>query len=389
MPPDPFALLQQGQENTAALFSGIQRATIQTRQLQLQEQNQIFQQGLDLRKLDIMEKQNAFNQIMALANLGMKEQEMGFRDRVTAAQARAYDALADQRLSKIAEDQAGEFVTSQIPFPINGTPEEVIQWSNRVGVAKTAQLNSWGMPAREQYMTPSGEVDAEAVTDDVMNDMTLPEDEGSDASPSLFSNTQRMIGGLPPRLSFEQAAKVTTQEAKAQTAPVSTFEQFQKATTEYMRMVTTSPNIKTTDRQMLLKGINSTLMMGTMRMMNTDPKAMAYMNELAPERDAVYSAALRGDEDSVRSYIRENQDRIGFPNPILESYAQRGYEEKARLDQIQLRRDNLSKNLRLVKEYTDAGEEVPGWLKEEISDFKPSTDPAEIKNQADLDRPRR
>jgi hypothetical protein len=415
---DPFQYLNQEANRTAANFSAIQQSLVQTRTMQLREQEQLFNQSLDLRKIDMLEKQNAFDNVMAQKKMTMLEGRQLQGDALETAKLESINALTDYRNAQKTRLEANQTAAENIPYPVNGTPQEIIAWDN--------QVNGVGAAIRQSWVDPSGsrEVDGAYVPDpnDPMDmataqayreqggsvaDPSLPTDGGEEPMGALFGNAGASAGGLGgmrpfPPMNLDPNQKVVAGVAAAtaaQTTPKDEFEQFFQAANRGISSTLANPNINEGARAKIASQMQIGLMRGAMQYRD-NPKAKAYLNDVAPERDRVKAAAARGDEQMVQSIIRANEARLGSFNPILADAEAEGYAEHARLQVIEdsakaqkAVRDELTSLTSQIKDMTTANIPVPDYMNKRAAQLMQQAygnpvKAAEKTNRANQDRPR-
>jgi hypothetical protein len=420
---DIYSRLGRDADRTAANFGAIQQSLIQTRAVQLRERQQLFDNDMMLRKMDIAEKQNAFDNAIALKKLGMAERQMGFGDVMEAAKLESVNALTRYREAQTAKLEAGQTAAQNIPYPVNGTPEEIINWKNQTQAAGSTIEQSWGIPQDNTYLPsdsgayvpdPNDPLDvatAQAYQEQggAVSSSDLPMDSGSDASSSLFSPapTDAIAGGLfqGPRMGAvnltpsQKAVGQIAAATAAQTTPKDNFEEFFQAANFGISSTLADPNIPQGTKSKLISQMQAGLMRGAMQY-RENPKAQAFLNDVAPERDRVKAAAARGEEQIAQSIIRANESRLGFFNPILADAEAEGYaiyaQNQAIKDAAETKkaiRDELMDTRNLIKGYKDAGDTVPADLlaTEKLLISQLYTVPvqeAQINSRVNADRPR-
>lgn len=376
-------------QNTRANFSAVQQSLVQARTMQLREQEQMFNQSLDLRKLDILEKQNVFDNMVAQKKLGMTERDMGWQDKLSAAKLASIESLTGLRDAQALKAEAGSAAAHNIPYPVNGTPEEIIKWDQQVNQAGGFIEQSWVNPTGSREVDgayvpdPSDPLDVETAAayaeqgGAVASSSDLPSDSGSAASPALFGSAGEAAGGLggmrpfpPIKLTPQQSAVGSIAAATVeQITPKDEFEQFFQAANRGIAATLTNPNINEGARSKIVSQMQIGLMRGAMKYADTNPKAKAFLNDVAPERDRVKAAAARGDEQIAQSIIRANEARLGYFNPILADAEAEGYAEYAKLqtieDQAKVKkaiRDELSDLTKDIASLKTATLDVPPYM---------------------------
>lgn len=417
---DPFQYLNQEANRTTANFSAIQQSLVQTRTMQLREQEQIFNQSLDLRKIDMLEKQNVFDNVMAQKKMGILEQQQLQGDALEAAKISSYDALTAYRNAQATKLQATQTFSENVPYPIGGSPQDYINRRKQVTAGGGAVLQSWVDPSGSREVDgayvpdPSDPMDVETARayeeqgGAVNMNPPLPTDGGEQLTGALFGNagaaaTAGITGGLRPfpPIKLDPTQRVVAGVAAAtaaQTTPKDEFDSFFQAINADIQEVTNRQDIDVGDKRMLLGQMQADRMRGVMQYADTSPKAKDYLNEIAPERDAVKLAAMQGDEARVNAIIANNERRIGAFNPVLNKYAADGYAEAAKLrteedsaKALKVKMDKLESVQRIIKGYGEGT--VPPELtrSQDLLIAELFTNPvknAEAANQATQDRPR-
>lgn len=373
-------------QNTRANFSAVQQSLVQARTMQLREQEQLFNQSLDLRKLDILEKQNVFDNVIAMQKLGMAERQMGHGDLLEAAKLESVNALTRYRKAQTTKLEANRVAGENMPYPVGGSPQDYINRDRQRSALGGAVLQTWtGETEENTYLPPDESEMAELpplTTSGVVDDPAigynpggLPSDTGGGATDAPFGSAGEAAGGLGgmrpyPPINLTPNQKVVAGVAAAtaaQTAPKDEFDAFFKAINTDIQEVMNRQDLTQGDKSTLLQQMKADRMRGAMQYANVNPKAKNYLDEIAPERDAVKIAAMRGDEQRVNGIITQNERRLGAFNPVLNKYAAEGYAEAAKIQTAEdaakaekIRLDQLKSVRDLITSY--GGVDVPPSL---------------------------
>lgn len=378
-------------DRTARNFGAIQQSIIQTRTMQLKEQQQLWENSLTLKKLDIAEKQQGFENIMAQKHLGLQEQQLANGDALEAAKTASYEALTGYRNAQAAKLEATQTAGQNIPYPIGGTPQDYINHGIQKNAVGKAILQSWTgsqESADGAYVPdPNDPLDVETARayaeqgGNVATGPVLPSDDGEGATDALFGNAGAAAGALggmrpmpPIRLNPNQKVVAGVAAATAiQTTPKDEFDAFFQSINSDIQEVTNNQVMDQGDKKMLLTQMNMDRMRGAMQYRD-NPKAKAFLNDVAPERDAVKTAASTGNEQLVNAYIRTNEQRIGAFNPVLADAAAEGYalwqrkqlaEDAAKLQKGV--RDELTSLLSQIKDMEASSVVVPEFMKTRVT----------------------
>lgn len=165
---DPFAYLNQEANRTAQTFGAIQQGLVQARTMQLREQEQMFNQSLNLKQLDLREQDMAFDQSIKLRQLQMEEKLQPLKMRLTEAQITAASRTGTQRAFK---DQVKGLRDASIDPAYGVDPDDTINGELR----------------KQQYEGQYNQMITEA--DNITNEgVALPQDPSEMAPLTLFDD---------------------------------------------------------------------------------------------------------------------------------------------------------------------------------------------------------
>lgn len=375
-----YAYMDRQADRTAQTFGAIQQSIVQTRTMQLREQQQAWDNTLTLKKLDIAEKQNTFDNVLALRKLGLAERELGFNDLMNAERLKSQSALTAYREAQTAKLTAQDTAAGYIDYPVNGTSKEWMGYGEQVDTGAASVAQEWD-PALQTAI------------DQTLNETPTSEDD-PDLGYSLFAEPATDAAGGPsmaPKFSAKGMSNLTTsavmgaQAAQAQ-APTSNFDAVAK------RINQTIGFIQNSDKPQGVKLAEARQLQGNlMRIASTeyaqDPKARAFLNDNAPERSAVEAAAARGDESTARQLMNGSQQRLGYLNPVLADAYENGSRKLAAQQEQKALRDEL-KDLYGIK---DADGMQPEWVKTRIdqlsSQLYGTSSPTGLESRANSLRP--
>lgn len=386
-----FSYLNTAEGNRGAMLEGVQRSLIQTRQLQLQEQQRMIDNSFTMRKLDFQEKQQGFENVMALKRLDMQERQMGMGDLLEAERIKSTQALTAYREAQTAKLTARDTAAGYMEYPLNGTAEDWVNYNNQVET---------GAQAIEQTYDPNLQGVLNEFSEPPVSTTDLPTDDGADALPSLFDEGPLAdVGGPLARLApdprattLPQAAGTVAAQAEASKAPASQFDVVNKTINQQIARILNDPNKPQGVKLAETQALKGNLMRIAATEFNEDPKAAAFLNDSAPERTAIESAAARGDDAMARSLMNESVQRLGYMNPVNSDAYQRGSRLYMQTQEKLEKRDELKELMSTKATMTSNASEVPPWMEARIDQlakelYGPTSTPESMAESLNIDRP--
>jgi len=98
--PDPYQYLNQEANRTAQNLGALQQSVAQTRMMQLRQQQQLFDNSLQLRQIDMREKDMMFDQSIKQRQLDMEEKLQPLKMKLAEEQIQAASRTGNQRYFK-------------------------------------------------------------------------------------------------------------------------------------------------------------------------------------------------------------------------------------------------------------------------------------------------
>lgn len=324
----PFEYLKLGADLSNQQFANIQNAILKTRAMQLQQEAQIFGQGIALKELDIKEKQLAFDNQISLKKLEMAGRAQGWDDLLNASRLKSQDALTRYREAQAAKLEARDTASGYIDTPIGGSAQDWLNYDDSVNTGAAAISESWGIPEVDPLDGALNEAMSEQGPPNTGNRIltendALPIDEGSEASASLFGGTPFSPLQIPPQ---QRAAAVVATESVQSQQPTSSFDRVQKIINQEKGRVANSDLTQGIKLQRIQE-LNGNLLRIASTEYKADRRAQDFLNNMAPERESVEAAAAAGDWSTARSLINENAQQLGAVNPVLNDAYNRGAEQ--------------------------------------------------------------
>jgi hypothetical protein len=329
---NPFALIQQGAENTGQLFANLQRSILQTRELQLQEKSQVFQQGIALRGMDLKEKEMDLNARISMAKLGMAEQEMGMQAALAAARIETEKAHAGLYNAQAWKAQQLKTVAPYFRPPLGGTPDD------------------YRSATRE--LTGSAAMTTDPVLDEVLNEvassppvspayqssrgMSVPDSLGTTslgigsgqafqrgAAQGLNNIMQGVEGDGDLFADSPQAAA----PPRAGAAQEYGWDSYTKDIEQWQQWAKLAPDLTNAQSEAVITQLERDRLMAAQNQFSTDPKAQQLLNAQAQEQEQVRQLASQGDRTAVQEIQRSFRDQYGYDNPLYQQAAREGFSE--------------------------------------------------------------
>jgi hypothetical protein len=310
--PDPFSILQQGAENTSRYFNQLQTGLLRTREFQVQQEQQAFQNDLALKGLALKEKEMAFDHALATQKMSMMSQNMNFDAALTAAKVQSEEARAGYWNAKALETSAVEQAGMIVTPPIGGSPSDYDQWDAALGVETGRVMETYPAPLRE----------AVSAMEQQGGD-GLPTDPSAPSATSLFDWTDVGRGveaaGAAKLNPFNQPRVQVQQPTQA-----SPFATFARKIDKAIATTMANPKLAATTKNQMIAGLQADKVRNAKQFYGNDPTAINFLNESAPERDAITSAIQAGDNVAAREILQRSRNPLtGAPNPVYaEAYSQ-------------------------------------------------------------------
>lgn len=168
-------------DRTARNFGAIQQSLVQTRTMQLREQEQLFNNSLQLKQLDMREQDMMFDQSIKRRQLEMEEKLQPLKMRLTEAQIQAQSRTGNQRYFK---DQVKGLRDASIDPAYGVDPDDTINGELRKQ-AYEAQYN--------QLVTQADDITNEGIAlptdqEELPSELTLMDDRPDDPLTQALSS---------------------------------------------------------------------------------------------------------------------------------------------------------------------------------------------------------
>lgn len=348
---NPFALIQQGVENTNALFSGMQRSILQARQLQIQEQGQIFNQGIALEELKLKEKGQALDATVSMAKLGLAEREMNMQAALMGAKigteqahARYYDAQSWK-----AQQMATAAPYSVIP--LDGDADAIISSANGLEAQAAMTVD----PVLQGVLT---EMEQPPVAPAYQQDRSLTNTLGSTMAPGMATGIAVEDAAERGYDLFLDDAPQRQQQAPAAPQNTSSWQQLNKALDTARQQAMLMPKWTQGQREMRMQEIERTRLRLAQDQYASDPQAQQLLNSTSESVEYIRELAAKGDRVGVQGVQKQFQEQYGYDNPVYQKAAREGFDQYRRDEQRKQQDERYSSLLKLRMDAEAAGRDV-------------------------------
>lgn len=341
--PDPFSILQQGAENTSRYFNQLQTGLLRTREFQVQQEQQAFQNDLALKGLALKEKDMLFDHAITTKKLEMASQEMNFDGALNQAKLQTEQARLNYWNQKAVDDTAFQQGAETIPSPIGQGPEAYSNW-RQMGNANAAGVKAT-YPEPLQTVGAAAEMNAGSDPALALFDSGKP----TPMSPRDWTDVGRGI----QRMGEEKLNPLNQPKAPmAEPTPgtKTPFQAFVEDADSYITTILGNPKLAQGTKNQLVAAVNSDKLNYAQQNFGTDPRAKDFLNERVPEKEAIYNAVLDGDETTARGILNASRNPLtGLVDPVYAAQYSAAQQVKRQQKQQEQGYEQLERLLKLAE----------------------------------------